>query len=461
MPRLPIPVITSFFWQPDVCTVDNTLPVRNAILMQRVALCKLDELEGFLKTGLMGELRFPVSLEMWNSLPTNRDKLFREAKPAEVCYGIVPLVNCIVAPPIPTADTEDSFHHFWDTMIEEPLRFFYDGPWLAERNKSGEGSSSGTRPDKVARFGFNSCALWRGEEKGPITSGDPKMELISKLVWSYKHLPFLLAYYARAWLVTICALHQVEDPSGGRMIMCRDLVQFNTSRADDRLELVLACISLAKLLKIMADVCEINGEVSDMPLIRRASGKIIRPHGRKVEKTYSNDDLYFIVTAIYEATRLCPNVEHLLQRRDGERTIVVQRAAVAKPRNRDELIACLRCLCEALEWLHTAGFMHRDIRWENVLRDLSNSEKWVLVDLDEAIKSNEGSEAHRLNAKSHAPEMTAGPHDSMVDIWGIGYLLSTSNIILDAKLLGLMEKCLHEMPDQRPTATECLELLDA
>jgi serine/threonine protein kinase len=48
---------------------------------------------------------------------------------------------------------------------------------------------------------------------------------------------------------------------------------------------------------------------------------------------------------------------------------VVQRAVVAKPKNRDELAACLRCLCEALQCLHKEGLMHRDIRWENVLRD--------------------------------------------------------------------------------------------
>ena len=47
--------------------------------------------------------------------------------------------------------------------------------------------------------------------------------------------------------------------------------------------------------------------------------------------------------------------------------IAVQRAVVVKPINHDELIVCLRCLSEALEWLLKEGLMHRDIRWENIV----------------------------------------------------------------------------------------------
>jgi hypothetical protein len=211
---------------------------------------------------------------MWNSLPTNRDKLFKLAGPDEECYDISSLVNGIVSPPMPTADIEVSFHHFWDIVIEDPLKFFFDGSWLAERNNAGEGSFSGTGPDKVVRFGFRHLALWRGEEKGPSTSGDPRQELVSKLEWTYNHLPFLLAYCAKATLVTFCALHEVFDAFGRPTNMCRDLIQFDTSRAEYRLQLVLACINLAKLLKTMETVCEGDNELSDMPLIWKGSGKI-------------------------------------------------------------------------------------------------------------------------------------------------------------------------------------------
>jgi hypothetical protein len=119
----------------------------------------------------------------------------------------------------------------------------------AERNKAGEGSIIGKRPDKVVRFGLQSLVLWRGEEKGPSTDGDPRDELLWKLEWTYEHLPFVMAYYARATQVTFYALHVVVDAFGKSMNMCRNLIAFDTARAQDQLQLVLACINLAKLLK--------------------------------------------------------------------------------------------------------------------------------------------------------------------------------------------------------------------
>ncbi|KAG0603492.1 hypothetical protein M758_10G097900 [Ceratodon purpureus] len=444
-------------------TVDKALSIRKVIVEQTLELCEVDELPGLLRTGLEEGLRFPVIYEMWNSLPMNRDKLFKRSFHPEECNKICKLVNLILEPPMPapTADTEESFRHFWDTVIEEPLRFFYEGPWLAERNRSSVGAANGCRPDKVVRFCFHRYALWRGEEKGPTTPGDPRDELLSKLDWTHKHLPFLMAYYTRACLVVFCALHMVVNPSGESQIICKELILFDTSRAADRLELVIACMNLAKLLKTMELVCLRENEESDMPLIRGRSGKIIRPCGNTVEKKYPDAALYMRVAAVYEATSSCPNVERLLHRRYLESAIVVKKEVVAKPNNYGQLIACLECLCEALQWLHREGFMHRDIRWDNVLRDRDNAEKWVLVDLDEAIRTKDCFESHDLAANSHAPEMTIGSHDTMVDIWGIGYLLKTSHIILDAKLQGLMEKCLYQDPNHRPTATKCLEFLRA
>lgn len=50
-----------------------------------------------------------------------------------------------------------------------------------------------------------------------------------------------------------------------------------------------------------------------------------------------------------------------------------------------------RCLCEvltALFDLHINGFVHRDVRWPNILRNVDQS--WMLIDLDFAAKLRGG-----------------------------------------------------------------------
>ena len=51
------------------------------------------------------------------------DKFFKLIGPDEECYHINSFVNGIVNPPMlaPTANIEESYHHFWDIVIEELL----------------------------------------------------------------------------------------------------------------------------------------------------------------------------------------------------------------------------------------------------------------------------------------------------------------------------------------------------
>ena len=82
--------------------------------------------------------------------------MFKPTGHDEECYHIGSLVNGIMNLPIPTSivDTEDSYHHFWGTIIEEPLKFFFDGNIIGEWNKAGERDIIGKRLDKVIRFGL-------------------------------------------------------------------------------------------------------------------------------------------------------------------------------------------------------------------------------------------------------------------------------------------------------------------
>ena len=80
-------------------------------------------------------------------------------------------------------------------------------------------------------------------------------------------------------------------------------------------------------------------------------------------------------------------------------------------RREDELLIALTNVEKTLVWLHGKNLMHRDIAWQNVLRNASGT-NWVLIDFDETTASPCG-HTHKLCVEAHAPEMSSGRHDSL------------------------------------------------
>lgn len=146
--------------------------------------------------------------------------------------------------------------------------------------------------------------------------------------------------------------------------------------------------------------------------------------------------------------------------RENEAILIMRRARAGKPQTLHELYTCLKCLIEALKFLHTIVIMHRDIRWENILRDWVEKDTWILVDFDEGAQIP-CEVAHVLDESAHAPEMHQGFHNDKVDIWSLGYLLKTSNIMLDENLVVFRKQCLLPNAAERPTAYECGLMLEA
>jgi hypothetical protein len=99
------------------------------------------------------------------------------------------LFLCAVNTECPASGTEDLFHSTWDENISKILSLIlsYSKPI---RNSNRNTSTALKRPD----YGLlikNSC-IFRGEEKGSETSGNPAKELTDKLEWTYDPLPYIL-----------------------------------------------------------------------------------------------------------------------------------------------------------------------------------------------------------------------------------------------------------------------------
>ncbi|KAG6956459.1 hypothetical protein JG687_00010592, partial [Phytophthora cactorum] len=88
---------------------------------------------------------------------------------------------------------------------------------------------------------------------------------------------------------------------------------------------------------------------------------------------------------------------------------------VKQPSNVKQLVTALRNILMALAALPEIGLIHRDLRWESVLK-YQDRDEWFLIDFDEG-DSSPAQGAHHLNPESHAPEI-ASEHSVLVDIWG-------------------------------------------
>ncbi|KAG9410079.1 hypothetical protein AC1031_018113 [Aphanomyces cochlioides] len=135
------------------------------------------------------------------------------------------------------------------------------------------------------------------------------------------------------------------------------------------------------------------------------------------------------------------------------------------PKNVTELLQALVSVLEALVVLHSIGWMHRDIRWANVVKK-NNSAKWFLIDFDDAAKSpKQNNPGEHLTSQAHAPDMFGnGSHTTSVDIWAVGNLILTdvSWDHMRSKVLDDYGRRLVDAnPEKRPKAGEVLKTIKA
>ncbi|ETI54453.1 hypothetical protein L914_02588 [Phytophthora nicotianae] len=65
---------------------------------------------------------------------------------------------------------------------------------------------------------------------------------------------------------------------------------------------------------------------------------------------------------------------------DTRRMVFTPRGIDTKPANLKELFGAIGDVLAALVMLHDASWMHRDIRWANVMRRRNGSNSWFLID---------------------------------------------------------------------------------
>ncbi|MCO5593195.1 hypothetical protein L7F22_047202 [Adiantum nelumboides] len=374
----------------------------------------------------------------------------------------------------------------WDDCINRIIKLFCAEE--VELIRSETGACPEADEERVSMCGLvRQLCLWRGEERGACSGSvmgeDPAMSLSSKLLWTYGELPYILAYYAVGMTVTFCALSK----GAADKVMCTDLVSIGLSNPRERLSAMTPCWHVAQLLPLLADACaRMRSSVySDYSRVQSSSCKVVEVMVSHVRKVYPSRRRWTAVKRMYEvlAEQRIPFAERLVRCDEMRLSLDFKpRGEPLRPTSVEGLLQALKCVCTALVALHNVSLMHRDVRWENVMkrRDIQEEEQWFLIDFDDAVFASASASAstsalspppredpafhfyfpHRLSPTHHAPEMSRGMHGLKVDVWGLGYLIHTCALLdLPSHLHDLQLRFMDPDPNLRPSIDDCLYLL--
>ncbi|KAI9991240.1 hypothetical protein PInf_018872 [Phytophthora infestans] len=349
------------------------------------------------------------------------DKVF-EPDPRETLSDITAGILGSVIDPLGSGSefaSEDTYHHLWDSLIAMLLRRVSNGKF--RRNTNASTSTGLYRPDLCFYYKNSNVCVLRGEEKASGELQVPIRELHDKLTWRYDAAPYVFGYAAVGLQVCLVAIRKDEMTERGAKV---EIIEtYDLGDLNGRLSFFLALLNLSTLFRPVVDLIQ--------PLDILEYGTIVRNNGVQiifaencVVKTYPqnmpSDDIIRNLRELHRRMKKhsVPNVVELKNTNMKKKHVKLAPVGrLSPPENVHQLLIALRDILNALVALHAINLMHRDLRWENVLKYSTEGDKWFLIDFDEGTSSPAAKVTH-LKAESHAPEiLSSSSHTVKVDIW--------------------------------------------
>ncbi|KAG2791829.1 hypothetical protein PC118_g23388 [Phytophthora cactorum] len=313
--------------------------------------------------------------------------------------------------------TEDTYHHLWDSHIALLLMRVSIGRFL--RNMNASTSTGLYRPDLCFYYNNSNVCVFRGEEKASGQLEVPTKELHAKLIWKYDAAPYIFGYAAVGLRVRLLAIRKDEMTERGAK--AEIIETYNLGDLNSRISFFLALLNLSTLFRPVVDLIQ-PLDILEYGIIERGNGVQITFAEDCVMKTYPqsmpSDD---IIRNLREKHRKMkkhkvPNVVELKAGNMEKKHVkLAPIGLLSPPENVHQLLTAMRDILKALVALHAINLMHRDLRWENVLKYAGKGDKWFLIDFDEGA-SSPAAKVNHLKAESHAPEILSSSHTVKVDI---------------------------------------------
>ncbi|KIL57061.1 hypothetical protein M378DRAFT_422151 [Amanita muscaria Koide BX008] len=371
------------------------------------------------------------------------------------------------APPI--MGTDKSFIQFWDNNVRCLLELLVPGG-RSIRNSYQHTATSSLRPDYA--FLVSKFCAFRGEEKAPDNNDDPRKGLSDKIVWAYAPAPYVLGYYATGPAFTLVAISPPSHEQNHPVVW--DIAHANLRLRAHRIKNICRLINLAGLFQQLADI--VRPRDAEFTVLERfyliyftvptshfriyySDNGTVEIAGSSVIKAYNGPDRVERINHLRKVYYLLqdkrvPNVDRLVRHFDTT-VILSPRGISAPPTNEQELLAALICILEALEILHSEPqIFHRDIRWPNVIRQVDDPQRWIIIDWeDAAVPPTKAVSRLHFKRSTHSPRVFEDGDGAEVDMWSVGELIVKCGALdVSSELVELG----RWMQDAGPSASEAL-----
>ncbi|CCI45216.1 unnamed protein product [Albugo candida] len=328
-------------------------------------------------------------------------------------------------------------------------------PLLAGRNQIDKSTTKRSkRPDFL--LWLNNVLVMKGEEKGPLELDKAKVEVIAKMTKMpspvFGKTPFLFAYAAaNSWVQFL-----VIDRSLNVNVISQ---QLNLTVLRNRIRCVVSSINICRIFNHYQSLLP-DGILPMYKQISRSSGSVTLYEDHLLKKLNQDPCDFESVMAIYDAigrNQIQCTVRCNYNR--YKRTFRLQPVGFTKlPSNDLELLPALICVARALVGLHALGYVHRDIRWPNIL--CLGGDSYILIDFENAGRNGDRMPDELLESRVLDPLVKSDDYGhvyrSCHDMYQFGRLIADTS---DPSLVQLQMNLQSHNVGERFTAEGALNFL--
>eukprot|EP00198_Chlamydomonas_reinhardtii_P000358 XP_001689693.1 predicted protein [Chlamydomonas reinhardtii] len=236
----------------------------------------------------------------------------------------------------------------------------------------------------------------------------------------------------------------------------------------DRIEVVHHTVNLFRLLCWGLRPLLPLYPVAVGDVLERGDGTTITILADRVVKKINNfasnnkgvefDDLANVYSATCHAEGLIHAVEAPTLRKGTYKVALAPLGNTCRPGNEGELRQAIQAVLRGVAALHRAGYVHRDIRWDNVLCIGQGS--WILSDLESVARAPARAASKggfRAACWTSDTLDECGMYTTASDVQLVGRLMDTCSIfVLDAQGEELRAQLTASAASSRPSAEQAL-----